>query len=189
MSDRQRKTFNLSRRLHSVMCGRRLCVRSLSIAGAFVLLVTLFFAFRTPSSTDTQSMKGIAPPPERRVRLTPQSVFDSEAFYQTIISNNLFRPLGWTPPHPTEPYRLIGTILPRDANMPPQAILESIAGNKTYIVSTGEKLDASTEVVSIQGKAVTLSTNGEQRTLRLNTTVYLNPSPANRYAARRSPAP
>ena len=46
-----------------------------------------------------------------------------------------------------------------------------------------------TEVVLIQGKAVTLSTNGEQRTLRLNTTLYLNPSPANRYASRRLPTP
>ena len=175
MSDRQRTLFN-----------KRAC--RLLIAGAFVLLVTLFFALQTPT-IETQSVTVIEPPPPRRVRLTMPPVFETEAYYRTIISNNLFRPLGWTPPHPTEPYRLIGTILPRDANMPPQAILESIAGNKTYIVSTGEKLDASTKVVSIQGKAVTLSTNGEQRTLRLNTTVYLNPSPANRYAARRSSAP
>lgn len=26
-------------------------------------------------------------------------------FYRTIIDNNLFRPLGWTPPRPKEPYR------------------------------------------------------------------------------------
>ena len=26
-------------------------------------------------------------------------------FYCTIIDNNLFRPLGWTPPRPKEPYR------------------------------------------------------------------------------------
>ena len=104
----------------------------------------------------------------RRVYRTPQSVFEvSESFYRTIIDNNLFRPLGWTPSRPTEPYRLIGTILPIDANTPPRAILESTAGQKTYIVSTGEKLDAETEVVLIQGKAVTLSENGQQRTLHL----------------------
>ena len=110
-----------------------------------------------------------APAPPRRVRLTSPAVFDvSESFYRTIIDNNLFRPLGWRPPRPIEPYRLIGTHLPRSsANTPPKAIIESTAGEKTYIVSTGEKIDAETEVVSIQGKQVILSRNGQQRTLKL----------------------
>ena len=93
--------------------------------------------------------------------------FQQTEFYRTIVDNNLFRPLGWTPPRPTEPYRLIGTILPRSTNTPPQAIIETTAGKKTYIVTTGEKIEASTEVVSIEGKQVVLSTDGKQRTLRL----------------------
>ena len=93
--------------------------------------------------------------------------FDAEAFNRTIIDNNLFRPLGWTLPRLIEPYRLIGTILPRSENTPRKAIIQSTAGNTTYIVSTGERLDADTEVVSIEGKQVVLSTNGQQRTLRL----------------------
>ena len=47
--------------------------------------------------------------------------------------------------------------------------------NKTYIVTTGEPLDASTEVVEIKSKQVVLSTEGQRRTLKL-TTHYLNPS-------------
>ena len=165
------------------------------IAGAFILLAIFWVSLDTPNpATETETVKITPSPRHQHIHFQPSvppsfHLSTPASFYRTIIDNNLFRPLGWTPPRPTEPYRLIGTILPRDANMPTQAILESIAGNKTYIVSTGEKLDASTKVVSIQGKAVTLSTNEEQRTLRLNTTVYLNPSPANRYAARRSPAP
>ena len=102
----------------------------------------------------------------RRVQQTPP-VFETETYYRTIIDNNLFRPLGWTPPRPTEPYRLLGTSLPRSANTLPRAILQSTTGNKTYIVSPGEKIDASTEVVSRESKQVTLSTDGKQRTLRL----------------------
>ena len=80
----------------------------LLIAGAFVLLATVF-GFQTPPAIETPSVKGIAPPPPRRVDFTPQSVFEvSETHYRLIIENNLFRPLGWTPPRPTEPYRLIG---------------------------------------------------------------------------------
>ena len=82
-------------------------------------------------------------------------------------SNNLFRPLGWRPPRPIEPYRLIGTILPRSANTPPKAIIQTTTGQKTSIVKISEKLDASTEVVSVEGKQATLSTNGEQHTLYL----------------------
>ena len=100
--------------------------------------------------------------------LDPARVFEvSESFYRTILDNNLFRPLGWTPPRPIEPYRLIGTILPRDGNTPAKAILQSTAGNQTHIVSLGDTLDADTKVVAIKDKQVTLSTHGETRTLQL----------------------
>ena len=57
---------------------------------------------------------------QRRHRIPdPLTDFQHSDFYRTIIENNLFRPLGWTPPRPVEPYRLIGTILPIDANTPP----------------------------------------------------------------------
>ena len=62
---------------------------------------------------------------------------------------------------------LIGTILPRDKNTPPRAILQTTAGNKTYILTIGENLDTHTEVVDIQPKQVTLATDGKQRTLKL----------------------
>ena len=148
----------------STLFNKRAC--SLLIAGAFVLLVTLFFALQTPT-IETQSVSVIEPPQPRRVDFTRTPVFETEAFYQTIIDNNLFRPLGWRPPVPREPYRLIGTILPIDANTPPQAIIQTTTGKKTYIVSLGETLDASTEVVEIHRKQVTLSTNGQPRTLHL----------------------
>ncbi|RKU21583.1 hypothetical protein C6499_21525 [Candidatus Poribacteria bacterium] len=107
-------------------------------------------------------------PPPNRVRQTTPEVFDAEvSFKRTIIDNNLFRPLGWTPPRPTESYRLIGTILPRSANTPPKAILQTTAGHQTYIVTLGSNIDANTQVVGIQSKQVTLSTQGQQRTLML----------------------
>ena len=142
------------------------CVSGLLIAGA-LLLVAIYLARGTPSPVSPKGVNESTSPSPSRVRLGSPKVFDAEAFKRTIIDNNLFRPLGWTPPRPTEPYRLIGTILPRSANTPPQAIIQTTAGNTTYIVTTGEKIDASTEVVSIESKAVTLSTNGQQRTLHL----------------------
>lgn len=158
---------------------------------AFVLLLILFFALRTSTPSEPQSVKVIQPPAERRVAFTPSPVLEvSERYYRTIIKNNLFRPLGWTPPRPKEPYRLLGTVLPRDDRSPPTAILQTTAGNqKTYIVSIGDPLNASTEVVSIEGKAVTLETDGQRRTLRL-TTHYLNPvRVSRRVVSSRRPTP
>ena len=102
-------------------------------------------------------------------------VFDSVSYYRPIIENNLFRPLGWRPRVPVEPYRLIGTILPRDDNTPAQAILQTTAGKTTHIVSIGEQIDALTKVVGIEGKAVVLETGGKTRTLALKTGIWLNP--------------
>ena len=99
--------------------------------------------------------------------------FQTSKFYRVIIDNNLFRPLGWRPPRPRELYRLLGTILPTDANTPKQAILQRTAARTTNIVSIGDKLDADTRVVDIQAKQVSLEKAGVRRTLNLNTTRLL----------------
>ena len=140
----------------------------LLIAGAS-LLIGIFFIYRSlgASAERVVEVKVVPVEASSRARALPPVAFDSFADYRTIIGNNIFRPLGWTPPRPVEPYRLIGTILPRDANTPPQAILETTAGQKTYIVTIGDKIETHTEVVDIQPKQVMLSTNGKQRTLKL----------------------
>lgn len=100
--------------------------------------------------------------------------FQKSEFHQTIVDNNLFRPLGYrTPPRPREPYCLIGTLIPIDVNTPKRAILQSTTARRTYTVSLGEMLGTDTTVVDIQPKQVTLEKAGVRRTLRLNTTPLL----------------
>ena len=140
----------------------------LLIAGAFFFLLTFFLMRLSGSPAPSVPLKVVPlETSSRAVAIPPVVAFDSDAYYRPILEYNLFRPLGWTPPRPIERYRLIGTILPRSTNRLPQAIIETTAAKKRYIVSIGETLDASTEVISIEGKAVTLSTNGQQRTLHL----------------------
>ncbi len=143
---------------------RRAC--GLLIAGVFVLLV-IVLAIRTPKPSDEIVSLKVVPYSSVRVVALPPVVFDSQSYYRIIIDNNLFHPLEWTPPRPKEPYRLLGTLLSRDANTPPKAILQTTAGQRTYIVTTGEKIDAETTVIEIKAKQVTLSTKGQQRTLTL----------------------
>lgn len=99
--------------------------------------------------------------------------FQDSDFYRTIIDNNLFRPLGWTPPRPREPYRLIGTITPTDGITDAQAILQTTRGNTTYTITQGDILDEDTTVIDIQAKQVTLEKAGQQRTLKFNPTPWL----------------
>ena len=99
--------------------------------------------------------------------------FQDSDLYRTIIDNNLFRPLGWTPPRPREPYRLIGTIIPTDGITDAQAILQTTRGNTTYTVTQGDTLDVDTTVIDIQAKQVTLEKAGQQRTLKFNPTSWL----------------
>ena len=148
--------------------------RYLLIAGAFFLLLAFFFLLTfflmrlsgSPAPSVPLKVVGVEAS-VGVVGIPPVVDFDSDAYYRPILEYNIFRPLGWTPPVPRERYRLIGTILPRSTNRLPQAIIETTAGTTRHIVSIGDNLDGETEVISIEGKSVTLSTNGQQRTLKL----------------------
>jgi hypothetical protein len=159
--------------IQSTLFNRRAC--GVLLAGA-LLFVAIYVSLHSETPSPARVPDAVSPLPSRRVALTDPPVFSAESLKRTIIENNLFRPLGWTPPRPIEPYRLIGTILPTDDRTPPTAIIETTAGQKTYIVTTGEQIDAETEVVSIQGKAVRLSTEGQTRTLKLTAPHFLNTS-------------
>ena len=159
------------------------------IAGALILLGTLVivahFPAPSPPIPEPSPVKDI--PPNALSRLdnqprTPVRPFHASDlppyqsdFYRTIINNNLFRPLGWAPPRRKEPYRLLGTILPTDEKTPPQAIIQvSTAGNKTPIVSIGDTLDVNTKVLDIQSKQIVLDSAGQQTTLKLDTSPWIN---------------
>lgn len=104
----------------------------------------------------------------------------SSSFYRMIIDNNLFRPLGWTPPRSQDPYRLTGTLIPTDGDTPPKAFLLATDTHTTHIVTIGDTIGKDTIVTKIEPKQVTLETSGQQRTLRLNTALWLNASHVNR---------
>lgn len=108
---------------------------------------------------------------------TPRIVsddFQNSSFYQTIIDNNLFRPLGWRHPRPKPTYRLSGTVIPTDGNKPRYAIVQTTTRNKTHIVTIGEKLDTNTTVTDIQPRVVILDKAGQQITLKLEIYPWLN---------------
>ena len=149
--------------------------RYLSIAGAFVLL-SIVFVLRvlSPSPSPPEPVKERTETEPRRIQRTPPPVLDSETYYRTIIDNNLFRPLGWTRQHPKPIYRLSGTVVPTDGNKPRYAIVQTTTKNKTHIVTIGEKLDTNITVTDIQPRMVILDKAGQQITLKLEISRWLN---------------
>ena len=90
---------------------------------------------------------------------------ESEAFYETIIAYNLFRPLGWTPPKNEPSYRLVSTAVNSDGVISQATLLER-RSNRYHFVTIGTKLDDMT-VKDIQAKKVIMDKAGE--TVTLNT--------------------
>lgn len=108
-----------------------------------------------------------------------------DSFYDVIIKNNIFRPLGWRPPRQVIPYELLSTIIYPQEEKSPTAIIKETMGSVTHFVSTGDRI-GDTVVVKIEPKQVTLNIAGKVVHLNIGQT-YLNLS--GRVRHRRLPTP
>ena len=93
--------------------------------------------------------------------------FQDTDFYRTIIDNNLFRPLGWMPPRPVSPYRLLGTLVSgaTDGVWVSKAII-TVRG-EVRVVEIGDSLDSETKILGIDRHSVLLETSGKEQILTL----------------------
>ena len=86
-------------------------------------------------------------------------------FYQVIVTNNLFRPLGWTPPKPPQAFELIATVM--KSNGRHKALLRNTGDRKVYYAVVGEVVGGAI-VEKIEARRVTLNRDGTSETLRLS---------------------
>ncbi len=97
---------------------------------------------------------------------------DNSDYYQVIIDNNIFRPLGWKPPHKEPAYTLIGTAIDPNGNHSEAFVLEK-SSNQFYVVSIGEKV-GDMVVKDIAQKEVSFDNDGETITLSSGNMQFLN---------------
>ncbi|MCE2401487.1 hypothetical protein J4G08_11460 [Candidatus Poribacteria bacterium] len=103
----------------------------------------------------------------------PQQVAP-EAFYQTIIDNNIFRPFNWKPPQREPVYTLLGTIIATDGNTA-TAYIQERKSDQFHVVTVGDSLGESI-VLKITSKRVILTTKkGNTLNLSLGGSPFLNP--------------
>lgn len=106
--------------------------------------------------------------------LKPKPVDPQERFFQTILDNNLFAPLGWKPTEATPTYQLLGTYVPIAQKIDATAILKETAKTGVIkVVSIGTKLGADTVVFDIQPKQVILKKGKQRITLTLGKFQFL----------------
>ncbi len=88
-----------------------------------------------------------------------------DTFYQFIIDNNLFRPLGWQPPKQQPDYILLGTVVAQFPQATTAVILER-RSKQLQIITVGDTL-GTLIVTAIEPKQVTLCRpNGQQILMR-----------------------
>ena len=120
-------------------------------------------------------MKEQAAPPANRFRARQNrgsiDFGENAAFYKVIIDNNLFRPLGWTPPNDEPAYSLIGTAVGTEGAVSQATLLEK-KSNRYHFVTIGTKLGDMT-VKDIQAKQVTLDNAGKPITLKAGELQFL----------------
>ncbi len=87
-------------------------------------------------------------------------------FYQVIITNNLFRPLGWTKPKPPPAFELIATVMKTNSRLH-KALIRNTRNRQLHYVAVGE-LAGEAIVEKIEAHRVTLNRNGESKVYRLS---------------------
>ena len=110
----------------------------------------------------TQEREVVAPQSNVRVASPAENDIDSD-FYQTIIRNNLFAPLGTVlnrKPVPGANLKLIATFT-RDDPAKASAIVENIATGEQKSVGIGSVVSGY-EVLDIQAKQILLEKEGER---------------------------
>ena len=140
----------------------------------FGLAVFLIVSFHTPPQPRpqrpiTSESESVQFPLDKtqQHRKTASVRFQDTDFYRTIIDNNLFRPLGWMPPRPVSPYRLVGTLVSgaTDGVWVSKAII-AVRG-EVRVVGIGDSLDSETKVLGIDRHSVLLETSGKEQVLTL----------------------
>ena len=95
-----------------------------------------------------------------------QKTFESSStpvsYYQIIIDNNIFRPLGYRPPVQRPVYELIGTMTGTHT----RALILDKRSNRLVAIEVGERLGDAT-LIEVRPKQIMLQAKEKQTTLRL----------------------
>ena len=127
-------------------------------------------AVATPRPKKPVEVRSIEPNLKKPVHTNSRT---SNEFYQPIINNNIFRPLGWKPPQETPQYTLIGTTISSDGSSRATAFILEHRSNQFHTVKAGETF-GNASVKTILPKKVTLQEEGKEIVLHCGKLQFLH---------------
>ena len=86
-------------------------------------------------------------------------------FYQVIIDNDIFRPLGWTKPKPQIGFKLVATLM--KSNGTHKALIRDIKTRTLHYAGVGDALATDVILSDISHLSVTLEEHGTATLYRL----------------------
>ena len=108
---------------------------------------------------------------------------ENSSFYQVIIDNSLFRPLGWRPPNKEPEYAFVGTTIDINGTEKSEAYVLERRSNRFYTASVGDEVGDAI-VKEIKEKEIILDKDGETITLRGGNLQFLSKGNTNRGNSR-----
>ena len=109
---------------------------------------------------------------------------DNSEFYQVIIDNSLFRPLGWKPPNKEPEYTLLGTVIDTLGIHSKAYILER-RSDRFHTVRIGDSV-GDMVIEEIEDKKIVLDKDGESITLRTRDIEFLKTGGSSSRSQNRS---
>ena len=97
------------------------------------------------------------------------------SFYGVIVTNNLFRPLGYRKPEQGPSFQLIATVIDNE-NGKSRALVQNSRDRRIHYVTVGETF-AGAEVKRIEPNCITLLLDGESKEFHLPQGGLLGPMP------------
>ena len=109
---------------------------------------------------------------------------DNSEFYQVIIDNSLFRPLGWKPPNKEPEYTLLGTVIDTLGDHSKAYVLER-RSDRFHTVRIGDSV-GDMVIEEIEEKKIVLDKDGESITLRTRDIEFLKTGGSSSRSQNRS---
>lgn len=103
---------------------------------------------------------------KKRIGKTVNIPGPPDTFYQIIIDNNLFRPLGWQPETPQPKFMLIGTAIAKNTTQHTKAFIVERQSGQLHIVQVNDRMGEQL-VKRIEAKQVILQGVDQEITLQL----------------------
>lgn len=107
------------------------------------------------------------------------------SFYQVIIDNSLFRPLGWRPPNKEPEYSFIWTTVDINDTKKSEASVLEKRSNRLYTGSVGDEV-GSAIIKEIKEKEIILDKDGETITLKVGNLQFLSTGGSSRGSSREN---